>query len=129
MHEGQEFCVGFKITEKVYTGFIDAFDDRNPLHVSDEYAKSKGYPSKVMHGNILCGFLSRFVGELLPVENTVIHSISISFRNPSYLGDTVTLRAKIKEVHESVSVFIFKYSFHSDDQVLASGDLQIGLLT
>jgi acyl dehydratase len=38
------------------------------LHIDDDYARSKGFKQKVMHGNILCGFLSRFVGELLPVK-------------------------------------------------------------
>ncbi len=125
---GQEFVFDFHISEKIYSGFIDTFDDRNSLHVSDEYAQGKGFPSKVMHGNILCGFLSRFVGELLPARNTVIHSIAINFRNPCHLGDTVTLKVRIVDFHESVSVFVMKFSFMSVNKTAASGNLQIGLL-
>ncbi|QFY41382.1 hypothetical protein F6R98_01045 [Candidatus Methylospira mobilis] len=125
---GQEFTVDFQISEKIYSGFINIFDDRNALHISDEYARSKGFESRVMHGNILCGFLSRFVGELLPVENTVIHSIAINFRNPCYLEEVVTLKARVEEVHESVSVYVFKFSFIIGSRTAATGNLQIGLL-
>jgi 3-hydroxybutyryl-CoA dehydratase len=128
MEAGQEFNFDFRVDEKVHGGFIKVFDDRNLLHVDDDYARSKGFSSKVMHGNILNGFLSRFVGELLPVKNTIIHSIGITYRKPCYLDDLLSLRATIEEVHESVGVYLFKFSFSARDQVVALGNLQIGLL-
>ena len=127
-YEGQVFQCKFEITEDVYENFKTTFCDFNPLHTDDEYARSKGFNSKVMHGNILCGFISRFVGELLPQKNTVIHSVDIKFRKPCYLNDVVILNAEIIEIYESISTYIINFSFTSASVVNATGTLQIGLL-
>lgn len=128
MQVGDEFHFDFLIDEKIHAGFIAVFDDRNALHVDDVYAQGKGFPAKVMHGNILNGFLSRFVGELLPVKNTIIHTMGINFRRPCHLNDLVTLHATIVEVHESVDVYVFKYTFQVGEKIVAMGNLQVGLL-
>ena len=48
----------FKVSDEVYEGFIDVFKDTNPLHTDEAFARAKGFKGRVMHGNILNGFLS-----------------------------------------------------------------------
>ena len=67
-----KYEVPFIVSENIYKGFIQLFNDKNPLHVNDVFAIEKGFKEKVMHGNILNGFLSYFIGECLPVKNVVI---------------------------------------------------------
>lgn len=122
------FVRDFVVTEQVYSHFVEAFADRNSLHMDNAYAKNHGYEAKVMHGNILGGFLSYFVGEGLPVSNTIILEQSIRFRSAFYLNDTLTLSATLVELYESVSAYIFKFSFTRNKKTIASGRLQIGLL-
>jgi 3-hydroxybutyryl-CoA dehydratase len=126
---GQSFTRTFAVTEAVYRGFLAAFNDRNPLHVDRAFAQSKGFASEVMHGNILGGFLSYFVGECLPFKDVIIHSQEISFRKPVYLGDVLELRASVEEVHASVGAARIRFEFvDAAGAAAARGRLQIGRL-
>ena len=122
------FKAKFLISPDIYNGFMNTFNDKNSLHINDSYAKSKGFDEKVMHGNILCGFLSTFVGELLPSKNTIIHKISIDFLKPCYLNDEINLDAEIVETYESVSTCIIDFKFSNTRHIVAKGTLQIGLI-
>lgn len=130
MQVGDVFNLSFSVTEAVYNGFQQAFKDFNPLHSLDEVARQKGFTGKVMHGNILNGFLSYFIGEGLPTKDVIIHSQSISFHKPVYLNDTLQFRAEIADYSESVKVVVFHFYFekeHEPGKKVAKGKIQIGL--
>jgi len=79
MQQGDIYTHAFTVTPGVYDGFIQTFGDRNPLHTDGAFAVSKGFKGPVMHGNILNGFLSFFVGECLPLKNTF--EFKFNFKN------------------------------------------------
>lgn len=123
------FIHKFSVSEAVYTGFIDLFQDKNPLHTDEPFAREKGFEARVMHGNILNGFLSYFIGECLPVKNVLIHSQEIQFKNPVYLGNKLTLEAVVSDVFESVQAVEFKFTFKNfESKIIAKGKIQIGLI-
>ena len=126
---GAKFTHEFVVSEAVYSGFIQTFNDRNPYHVSDDAARAKGFAGKIMHGNILNGFLSYFVGDCLPVKTVVIQSQKIKFHKPLYLNDTVTLNTEVADFHESVKTAEISFQFINQNNVkVASGKLLVGLL-
>jgi acyl dehydratase len=101
----------------------------NPLHTDETFAKNKGFRGKVMYGNILNAFLSYFIGECLPAKNIIIHSQEINYKKPVYLNDALSLRAEIREVHESVNAVLFAYTFSNQSrEIVAKGKFQIGIL-
>ncbi|MEO5892980.1 MAG: MaoC/PaaZ C-terminal domain-containing protein [Ferruginibacter sp.] len=127
--EGDEFSEKFLVSTETYRGFIQLFRDNNPLHTSDEFAAAHGFSSKVMHGNILNGFLSYFIGECLPTKDVIIHSQEIQFKNAVYLGDELQFNAAVTGFYESVNAIEFKYSFkNAASKTVAKGKFQIGLL-
>lgn len=128
MTKGDKFSSSFQVSAQVQDDFMLLFKDRNILHVDDVYAKSKGFEGKVMQGNILNGYLSYFIGEMLPVKNVVIHSQQIKFAKPVYQNCILTFEAEVKDVFPSVGVVEFIYSFSNSTDRVASGKLQIGLL-
>lgn len=128
MRSGDIFSEKFVITQDVYDLFKKAFKDFNALHTDDAYARSKGFKEKVMYGNILNGFLSCFVGELLPLKNTIIHSSRITYKKPCYLNDEVNLEANLVDVYESVGAYLFKFKFLVQGEVRALGEIQVGLI-
>jgi 3-hydroxybutyryl-CoA dehydratase len=128
MTKGDRFSHTFTVSEEIYNGFIALFHDRNILHTDDDYARSKGFQGKVMQGNILNGFLSYFIGELLPVKNVIIHSQEIKYSKPVYLNDKLDFQAEIAEVFESVNAVEFRYRFEKAGQMVAKGKIQIGLI-
>lgn len=127
---GDAFELSFIVDQVKYSGFINLFNDNNPLHVNAEFAKKLGFSDVVMHGNILNGFLSFFIGECLPIKNVIIHSQEIQFKKPVYLNDKLDFIAKVSEFYESVNVYVFKFDFFNHNSVkVAKGKIQIGILT
>lgn len=126
---GDIFEESFYISQELHKNFIALFNDRNPLHTNKQYAILKGFNGLVMHGNILNGFLSYFIGECLPTKDVIIHSQEIQYKNPVYLNDKLQFVAKVYGISESVNVVQFKYDFiNNSSKTVAKGKIQIGLL-
>jgi len=126
---GDKYQKQFTVSDAVYNGFIAVFKDTNPLHTDEVFAQNKGFKGKVMHGNILNGFLSYFIGECLPDKDVIIHSQEIQFKNAVYLNDELVFEAAIIGFYESVNAVEFKFSFkNSEAKVVAKGQIQIGIL-
>ena len=58
MKLGDTFNYTFKVDYKVHKAFLELSNDYNPIHIDDSFAQSKGFKSKIVHGNVLGGFLS-----------------------------------------------------------------------
>lgn len=126
---GNQYEENFIVSDEIYLGFIQIFKDQNPLHTNNEFAVNKGFIGKVMHGNILNGFLSYFIGECLPTKDVIIHSQEIQFKNAVYLNDVLAFKAEIIGFYESVNAVEFKFTFKRDQTIMAKGKIQIGILS
>lgn len=124
-----KFTESFIVSNDTYQGFIHLFKDQNPLHTNTEFAVAKGFQGCVMHGNILNGFLSYFIGECLPLKDVIIHSQEIQFKNAVYVNDVLAFTATVTGVYESVNAVEFKYDFkNAANKTVAKGKIQIGIL-
>ena len=129
MRKGDKFDLDFIVDENICSGFINLFKDNNPLHTDIEFAQSKGFQSKVVHGNILGGFISYFIGEGLPLKNVIIHSQEIKYYAPVFLNDCLAFTAVIIDIFESVGVVIFDFLFcNQSNKRVAKGTIQIGII-
>ena len=129
MKEGDIYTQEYTVTEKIYRSFIDIFNDRNPLHTDRAFAESKSFKSEVMHGAILAGFLSHFIGECLPEKNVIVQTYKLNFIKPVYLDDKLTLNASIKGYYESVQAIEFSYTFSNEEKItVAKGNIAISMI-
>ena len=130
-----EISVGMKasrdyvITPKVYEHFLAAFDDYSPVHVDEGFAKSRGFSGKVMHGSLLNGFISHFVGMYFPGRFSLLLSVDLRFSNPSYLGDTIHLEAVASQKMDARNILVLdvKLSNTTRGQLAARGRVQVML--
>ena len=125
---GTIFNHKFKVTKETSNLFINLSQDRNPLHVDLSFSVSKGFKSKVTHGNIQNCFLSYFVGEIFPIKEVMILSQSIKFKNPVYENDTLTFESKVINYVESMKVFEFKFKFKNSINIVSQGSLMIKVI-
>lgn len=123
--EGVEFEQQYVISQDVYQRFLDLFGDASPLHVSDEVAMSCGFAAKLMHGAILNGFISNFVGMHFPGKRTLELGVEISFVKPTYVGDVLRLHAAVKQRTEFRKVVTLQFRFLRETTVVAKGGLSI----
>lgn len=102
--EGFTTACEYVLSDAVFQGFLDTFGDTNPLHTADAFAREHGFPGRVMHGMILNGFLSHFVGTQFPGVGWLLHAANTQFKSPSHLGDAIRLEATVTHVSAAVGV-------------------------
>ncbi|CEF48516.1 unnamed protein product [uncultured bacterium] len=118
---------GYVVTPAVYENFQRAFADRNPLHVDAEYARSLGFDGPVMHGAILNGFVSHFVGMVFPGAHSLLLSTELRFSEPVYLGDAVRLYARVAQRVDAQQVVVLHVTVVNETRggTTATGRLQV----
>lgn len=89
-----------KITEKMLDLFIKISGDKNPMHADEEYAKSKNYPGRIIHGLLTSSFYSTLVGMYLPGEKCLLHGIDILYKNPVFINDELTIYGEISLLND-----------------------------
>ena len=123
---GSTYKSNYLVSEDIFVSFQNTFKDFNLLHINDNHAIKHGYQSKIMYGNILNGYISHFVGELLPLKEVIILTQSINFKKPFYLNENISLIASVMDFYESVSIYEISFEFsNSNNVVVANGKLKI----
>lgn len=85
-------------TEEDVQRFADITGDRNPIHLSEEFAAASRFGERIVHGILTAGLISAVIGMQLPGPGCLYVSQTLSFRAPVRLGEEVTARAEIVEV-------------------------------
>ena len=124
---GTRFRKQYVISQDVYERFLGLFGDASPLHVDDEVARSNGFSEKLMHGAILNGFISNFVGMNFPGKRTLELGVDMHFVQPTYVGDVLQLEAVVKERLESRRVAVLQFRFLRDTATVANGKIMVML--
>ncbi len=121
----KELVENYSLTEQCHEKFIDLFGDNNPIHTSDEHAKKRGFPKRVIHGAQLNGLLSHFVGVVFPAQQTLIMSVDLRYARPCHPGDELQLTAKLESWNSEHKVAAYKiiYNRTQDSQQIARGRL------
>ena len=94
------------ITESMVNDFAKISGDFSPIHMDEEYAKSTTFKKRVVHGMLLASFFSRIDGMYLPGKHALYFSQNIEFRNPCFIGDTLTIESVV--IDKSISTKILK---------------------
>ena len=104
----------YMISPSVYEGFLAVFQDYSPIHVDQAYARDRGFEGKVMHGSMLNGFLSHFVGMYFPGRRSLLLTVDLRFAQPCYLGDKIWLEAEVTQKVDARQVLVLDVNFHNE---------------
>jgi acyl dehydratase len=127
--EGMKEQYTYVLSQEVYQAFLSAFHDYSPIHIDRAYALSCGYPDRVMHGTMLNGFLSHFVGMHFPGRLSLLLAADLRFAQPCYLGDVINLEAVVSQKMSVRRVIILDATFtnRTRDYLAARGRIQVML--
>jgi 3-hydroxybutyryl-CoA dehydratase len=78
--------------------FAELTGDRNPIHLSDEYASHTQFHSRIAHGLYTASLISAVLGTRLPGPGAIYISQSLNFRAPVHIGDAVVVEVAIAEL-------------------------------
>lgn len=117
----------YMITPEVYAHSLAAFRDYNPVHVDEDFAKTRGFSGKVMHGFLLNGFISHFVGMHFPGRFSLLLSADLRYLKPSYLGDAILLTATVGQKMDVHNVIVMDATLlnTTQNQLAARARMQV----
>ena len=95
---GQSAEITKVFTEEDIFLFAGITGDRNPVHISKEYAEKTRFGERIAHGILTAGLISAVIGMKLPGPGCLYVSQTLSFLAPVKIGDEITARAEIVEV-------------------------------
>ena len=113
---GDGISVEITITDEQIKKFAEATGDFNPLHVDDDYAKKSPFKKRVAHGVLLSGIVSGVIGMKLPGLGTVARDMYSKFMRPVFIGDVLTIDAKITEIKEKIKTCKIEFIVKNQDK-------------
>ena len=119
----------YTITPLIYRSFLRMFRDKNPIHVDERVAIKRGFEGPVMHGGILNGFISNFVGMEFPAQNSLLQAVEIQYKSPCYLHDKILLQSVVMDKIRSVGVLRMDLTLTNmtRNSIAAKAKIQVGL--
>ncbi len=105
---GQRESFTVDITEEMLDIFRSLSGDTNPLHNDSDYARGKGYESRVAYGMLTASFMSTLAGVYMPGERSLIKETHIKFTKPVFPGDRLDITGEVTEKHDGFNMIVLK---------------------
>ena len=110
------------VTESLVNDFAKLSGDYSPIHMNADYAKSKKFKDRVVHGMLLASFLSRMVGMYLPGKHALYGSQSLEFHKPCFINDKITISSVVNDKSESTKIIKIDSKIMNDEnEILLNG--------
>lgn len=119
---GQKATLSKTITDEVIRAFAEVSEDRNPIHLDEEFAKSSMFGERIAHGMITAGLISAVIGTQLPGLNTIYLKQDLSFTAPVKIGDTITVEIEVLEKLEKKNVRLATIARNQKGDVVVKGE-------
>ncbi|MCK2084375.1 MaoC family dehydratase [Aeromonas sp. 3925] len=115
------------ITDSDIKSFSGISGDKNPVHMSDEFALNTQFKRRIAHGLMSASYFSALFGMKIPGPGCVYLSQSLKFLKPVYIGDTVTAKVKITKLNKRSRRFTFETCCYVDGVEVIVGEAEIFL--
>lgn len=79
--------------------FAEISEDRNPLHLDDDYAAKTMFKGRIAHGMLSAALFSAIIGERLPGHGTIYLGQNLKFTAPVKPGDEVTAVVTVTNIN------------------------------
>lgn len=105
--------------------FAGITGDRNPVHISKEYAEATRFGERLVHGVLTAGLISAVIGMKLPGPGCLYLSQTLNFLAPVKIGDEITARAEIVEVISEKRLRLRTQCFNQRKEMVLDGEAMI----
>ena len=110
------------ITEEDILRFAEITGDRNPVHISEEFASQTRFGERIAHGILTAGLISAVIGTKLPGPGCLYLSQTLVFRAPVKIGDEITARAEVVEVTSGKRLKLRTVCINQRQEVVLEGE-------
>jgi 3-hydroxybutyryl-CoA dehydratase len=113
------------ITEEDVYLFAGITGDRNPMHMSREFAAKTKFGERIAHGMLTAGLISAVFGMKLPGPGCIYLSQTLQFMAPVKIGDEITARVEIVEVVSERRLRFKTQCFNQRSELVLEGEALI----
>lgn len=130
LKEGLNESFNVTVTQEMLDKFLSITGDTNPMHISDEYARTRGYNERIVYGMLTASFISTLAGVYLPGKNCLILGVETNFIKPVYVNDELTVKGTVEKTYPRMGVVDIKVSiFKQNGEKVLRGKIKAGVLS
>jgi 3-hydroxybutyryl-CoA dehydratase len=109
-------------TEEDIFLFAGITGDRNPMHISKEFAAKTRFGERIAHGILTAGLISAVMGMKLPGPGCLYVSQTLNFLAPVRIGDEITARAEVVEMISEKRMRLRTQCFNQRKEMVLDGE-------
>lgn len=123
---GQTAKFAKTISESDVYLFAGITGDFNPAHVNEAYASQTFFKTRIAHGLLPAGLISRVLAMDLPGPGTVYVGQELKFLAPVRIGDTITAHVEVIELNpEKNRVVLRTWCVNQDEVTVLDGQARV----
>lgn len=89
--------ISFQVTERDIVEYANVSGDFNPIHLNEKHAHQQGFERKIAHGMLTMAKVWSVLSNEYLSPKVLPLKYDLSFLNPVYVGDHVTLQITKRE--------------------------------
>lgn len=120
LHEGLTAGFSVEVTDAQLRAFHEMSGDENPLHLDEEFARSRGFSGRVVYGLLQASFYSTLIGVHLPGRYALLHGLNVSFLRPVFVGDRLEVTGRVTYLNQSHHQIEIQAEIRNQDSVIVS---------
>ena len=113
------------ITDADVLLFAAVSGDMNQLHINEEYGKTTRFGKRIAHGALTSSLIPAALTKAFP--GSVYISQYVEFKNPVFIGDTITAVVKCIEKKEKRRVIMETNCYNQDGVCVLEGSAETKL--
>ncbi|MCM1081997.1 MAG: dehydratase [Clostridium sp.] len=119
------------ITEEMQNLFCKMSGDINPMHMSDDYAVSRGIEGvqgRLVYGLLVGSLYSRLVGVYLPGEYCIFQECNIKWQKPVNINDELYVYGKVVDKDDRFKTITIRATIRNQHgKRVSSAELVVGI--
>ncbi len=116
---------GKTLTDADVLMFTGVSGDTNPLHQNRDFASRTQFGEPIVHGMLTASLISTLIGTRLPGPGCIYMDQSLKFTVPVRVGDTVTAKVEVVELHASRPYAVLDTVCMVDGEVVLKGQARV----
>ena len=109
---GDEASISKMFTDEDLLKFSELSEDRNPVHLNEEYAKQSRYKKRINYGLLCASLFSGIFGSKIPGPSCVYKSQTLKFTRPIPVNVEIIAHVIVTKVDQK------KHTVHFDTRIL-----------
>ncbi len=110
------------IGDREIAQFAEVSEDRNPVHLDEDYARQTMFKGRIAHGMLSASLFSAIIGERLPGHGSIYLGQNLRFTAPVKPGDEVTATVTVTDINTAKGRVSLECVAAVGDTVVIKGD-------